>query len=379
MVAGGSSSASGRPSQTELILTLVNAVDAADMALLPGIFRVLEMDFAVSPKQLGSMVLVQNVLKSAATIFWGFVADRLSRKQLLARACLVWGALTLAIAICTSFTTLAALRVLSVAVLAVMMPLSQGMLSDMIAPARRGSAFGRLGFWSNLGAMAGGALSTALSSVIILGAFRGWRLSFGVVGGCSLLLVPVISARVVEPPRPGRPGSTEAVGLGAGQSLGVVATLRVIFSKPTFALLVLQGLFGEMPWVAFGTFSTLFLQYAGLSDSEVAFLFVLRSVGGAAGTLFGGWFGDYMHARYPDHGRVFVAQMTVFLGIPAMVTVLHAIPQDASSFWLYAVALFAFGFVAVWTPPATNRPILCEICVPELRASILGTWVGKPP
>ena len=31
-------------------------------------------------------------------------------------------------------------RVLSVAVLAVMMPLSQGMLSDMIAPARRGSA-----------------------------------------------------------------------------------------------------------------------------------------------------------------------------------------------------------------------------------------------
>ena len=86
-----------------------------------------------------------------------------------------------------------------------------------------------------------------------------------------------------------------------------------------------------------------------------------------------------MHARYPDHGRVFVAQMTVFLGIPAMVTVLHAIPQDASSFWLYAVALFAFGFVAVWTPPATNRPILCEICAPELRASILGTWVGKAP
>ena len=52
----------------------------------------------------------------------------------------------------------------------------------------------------------------------------------------------------------------------------------------------------------------------------------------------------------------------------------------AASVWLaYAVALFAFGFVAVWTPPATNRPILCEICAPELRASILGTWVGKAP
>jgi hypothetical protein len=70
----------------------------------------------------------------------------------------------------------------------------------------------------------------------------------------------------------------------------VADSLRVILSKPTFMLLVLQGesgqhrpvgahpglpaihvwpplsdagIFGEMPWVAFGTFSTLFFQYAG--------------------------------------------------------------------------------------------------------------------
>ena len=54
-----------------------------------------------------------------------------------------------------------------------------------------------------------------------------------------------------------------------------------------------------------------------------------------------------------------------------MIVVLSVIPRDPASFYLYAVALFTFGFVAVWTPPATNRPILCEICEPELRASIL--------
>lgn len=40
-----------------------------------------------------------------------------------------------------------------------------------------------------------------------------------------------------------------------------------------------------MPWVAFGTFSTLFLQYAGLSDAQVAALFVIRSIGGALGAI----------------------------------------------------------------------------------------------
>lgn len=357
---------------TELVLTLCSAVDAADMALLPGIFRVLEMDYFVSPKQLGTMVFWQNCLKSLATIAWGFVADRRDRKEVLSHACLSWGLLTLGVALCSSFTVLAGLRIVSVSVLAVMMPLSQGLLSDLVAPSHRGAAFGRLGFWSNIGGMVGGALSTTLATTIVLGSFRGWRVAFALVGGCSLLLVPLVERQVLDPRHAGLFRTDGA----SPSQLPVVAALRVIMSKPTFCLLVLQGLFGEMPWVAFSTFSNLFLQYAGLSDSEVAALFVVRSIGGALGTLFGGWLGDSMHKRFPNHGRVMVAQATVLLGIPAMFIVLELIPPQPESFYQYAVSLFGFGFVAVWTPPATNRPVLCEICAPELRASILGTWVG---
>lgn len=53
--------------------------------------------------------------------------------------------------------------------LAIMMPLSQGMLSDLIEPERRGIAFGRLGFWSNIGGMLGGSISTAISAMMVLG------------------------------------------------------------------------------------------------------------------------------------------------------------------------------------------------------------------
>lgn len=197
----------------------------------------------VTPKQVGAMVFWQNCFKSLAMIAWGFVADRRNRKELLSRACLAWGALTFGVALCQSFTMLAALRIVSVSVLAIMMPLSQGMLSDLVAPARRGAAFGRLGFWSNVGGMFGGGLSTVLSSVVILGMFRGWRLAFALVGACSLMLVPVIEQHVTEPPRAGR-GSLLGPGAGnrrgAGTALSVVDTFRVILSKPTFCLLVLQ-------------------------------------------------------------------------------------------------------------------------------------------
>jgi MFS family permease len=83
------------------------------------------MDFLVTPKQIAAMVFWQNSLKSISMVAWGFVADRQSRKMLLSRSCLVWGALTLLVAISSGFTQLSVLRVASVVALAIMMPLSQ--------------------------------------------------------------------------------------------------------------------------------------------------------------------------------------------------------------------------------------------------------------
>ena len=65
------------------------------------------------------------------------------------------------------------------------MPLSQSMISDLVPPAKRGAAFGRLAMMGNAGGLLGGLMSTSLSEAVLLpelwGGFRGWRVSFVLV------------------------------------------------------------------------------------------------------------------------------------------------------------------------------------------------------
>ena len=80
-------------------------------------------------------------------------------------------------------------------------------------------------------------------------------------------------------------------------------------------LLVAQGVFGNMPWVALSSFGVLWLQYVGLSNAEVAAVFFFRGLAGGLGACFGGWLSDRLAACWPAnrgfHARIAVAQLSV--------------------------------------------------------------------
>ena len=400
---------------TKWVVFLTNSIDAADAALLPGIFRALEMDFGLSPKLMSVIGFSTFFFQSLFMPVWGILADRAhSRKSMLMYGCIAWGLLTLMVASSKSFGVLVALRTLNALALAMMSPLSQSVLADVVPTAERGRAFGALGFAGSMGGMVGGVLSTGLATATIWGV-RGWRVAFVVVAVACLVTAVPVNKFMSEPPRGqmeqrereaaaaaarGGGGGGGSAG-GGGSLLGraaaglrhVVATIdapsppkpkpakkytaweatRVIFSTRTFLLLILQGTWGNMPWVALTNFSPLFFSYCGFSDAAVASLWVSKKAGGALGTLFSGWFGDRMHAWSPDHGRVMVAQATVALGLPAIWVVLQELPRKAESYWLFFAALFVFNFVSCWTPAATNRPVQTEIVDPAIRATIM-SW-----
>jgi MFS family permease len=392
----------GRYGSTMALLLIANAVDAADLSLLPGLFRALEQDFGVGPKGLASLVLSQSTLKGLAYPAWGVLSDRYPRKPALWGACVAWGLAAAALVFCTSFELLAACLGAGGVALACLMPVSQSMMSDIIPAHKRGTAFGQMQLAGNVGSLLGGALSTVTSELMVFGIWRGWRLCFMIVAVISLALAPAICVFLKEPARGGviddciADVATDDHADGVSFSgengpltepmpthrrrrrhhLGLCDQVRLIFSRRTFLLLVGQGVVGNMPWVAFDSFGVLWLQYLGFENSVVAQLMIARRLGGAGGALFGGWLSDKLFGLYGDGARIACAQFSVLSGMPMIYVTLMLLPRTPNEYWLYCASLLLFGFGASWCTPACNRPIITEIVQPEIRGSIIGFWIG---
>jgi MFS family permease len=190
---------------TEPVMLLANAVDSADLSLLPGIFRVLEVDYGASPTQLSGLVLSQAALKGLAYPVWGYLADRRPRKPLLATAAAAWAAAALLVATASSVAAMAALLGAGGVALACLMPLSQSILSDLFPPERRGAAFGRM-FAAGDSAPARAARRRAILRPHKRGAVADARGAAPQLAGCWARRCP----------RPSRPSCSSEVGSAAG-------------------------------------------------------------------------------------------------------------------------------------------------------------------
>lgn len=78
---------------------------------------------------------------------------------------------------------------------------------------------------------------------------------------------------------------------------------------------VMQGVVGSIPWTAL-VFLTLYLQLIGMSDLHAGMLMSMSLGAYGVGNLIGGWVGDAAASRFPDHGRIAVAQFAEFIRIP---------------------------------------------------------------
>jgi len=166
-----------------------------------------------------------------------------------------------------------------------------------------------------------------------------------------------------EPAQPLAPRSTP-------RATDVRIVLAAVWHNRTLQLITLQGLFGNIPWQAFG-FLTLWLQYRGESDALAATIANAFRVGTAIGAWAGGALSDACHGRDAAHGRVYLVQAADSLRLP-MVYILFRGGDGADSYNAVraVVALVAIGLFA---PAAgvSNRAILAEATPASARASTL--------
>ena len=378
-----SSSATAQNKRTLFAQWAIAAIDGADGKTLTALFGALENTFGFGPAELGSLVFGQSIALALSAPIWALLADTSrNRVQLLSFGCALWGIWTALMAGATGFYSMLFLRILTGAALSSLTPISQSIVADIVEPASRGRHFGYIGGFSSMGSVVGGVLATSFGGLYFFGhSIAGWRL---VLIGMALssLLLAFFAPSLATDPR----SSSSSVEVGPtvatareGASLAL-SKAKKAFAIPTFLLIVLQGLFGLVPWNAM-SFYTLWLQLIGLSDAASGAIVGCQAFGVCFGNVIGGILGDYAASRSPDTGRIRVAQTSVLLGTFLQPIILFVVPWhadytlvwDAGYTLLFALLFFLQGLVCSWCLAGTNRPIFSELVPSANRASLL-SW-----
>lgn len=275
------------------VLIFVYLLNFLDRQLLSILAKPIQDDLGVSDAQLGLLGgLYFAIFYCVLGVPVAWLADRSNRVRVLAFACALWSAATIACGLSTSYAQLAAARMAVGIGEAGGVPPSYSILSDYFPPDKRGMALGLF----NLGPPIGSALGVAFGAS--LAAAYDWRLAFALLGGVGLAAALVVLLVVREPQR----GATDPIAVTSGEMPSFGATLAMFFRRPILRLAALAA--GATQFITYATlnFTTLFLmREKGMTLDQIALWYaLLLGVVVSGGTYLSGRLTDRFAARAPQ-------------------------------------------------------------------------------
>ena len=267
------------------MLCFIYVLNFLDRQLLAILAKPIQDTLHVSDSQLGLIGgLYFAMFYCFIAIPVGWLADNTNRVKLLAFACALWSAATVACGLARTYPQLAIARMTVGVGEAGGVPPSYAIISDCFPPGRRGTALGIY----NLGPPIGTALGIAFGASIA--AAYNWRYAFIVLGTIGVITSLIFVLTVREPvrgaldPKVARPASA-----------GFRDTLTMFFTRPELLLAALGS--GATQFITYGlsNFTTLFLmREKGMHFSDVALWYALVVAIGMGG-------GIYVSGRMVDH------------------------------------------------------------------------------
>jgi MFS family permease len=292
----------------------------------------------------------------------GYLADRFSRRHVIAGSLLVWSAVTWATGHVTGYDELLVTRALMGVSEAFYIPAALALIADVHPGTTRSRATGLHQVGIYLGVIAGG-----FGGYVADHPGLGWRWAFdacGLVGiayaaPLFLLLRRFVPGAAVAAGGGERPASTSPIGalrelLGNGSFLLLVA----YFTLPALAAWIVRDWMPAILKAEFGIGQ-------GLAGVSATLYWQVAAIAGAVG---GGWLADRWMRRDP-RGRLFTSALSMALLVPAMFGVGYA--PGTGQLWVAIVFLIVFG-LGWGIFDGNNMPILCQIVRPSLRATGYG-------
>ncbi|HVK84165.1 MAG TPA: MFS transporter [Kofleriaceae bacterium] len=294
------------------ILVLVYTLNFLDRQILGILAAPIKKELSLTDSELGLMAgLAFAVLYSTLALPIAWLADRSSRRRIMAWALGLWSLFTAVCGFAQGFGHLFLARIgVGVGEAGGVAP-AYSMVSDYFPKHQRARALSiySLGIpiGSGCGILFGGLIAANID----------WRWAFFIVGTAGVVLAPVFRATIKDPPRGGF-GTSEAAAKAKAPSFSEVR--RTITSKRSFWLMALGAASSSVCGYGLAFWLPSFFQRSmGLSLVETAWYYgAITFFGGCLGIMGGGILADRMGARskaaYPRIPAVaFLIAMPCFL------------------------------------------------------------------
>ena len=292
------------------LLTLGYVFNFVDRQVMTILIEPIKMEFGASDTQMGLLSgLAFALFYATLGIPVARLADRWSRRNVLAISMTTWSAVTALCATATGFWHLLLLRIGVGIGEAGGTPPSQSLLADYFPPEKRAFAQGILATAPNIGILVG-----LFGGALIAEAY-GWRSVFLVFGIPGILLAILIQLTIKEPLKVTASASEDGAGL--------FSTLGNIFRLPSFAHIMVGVGFTGIAGYGLGVWSPSFLvrvHNMSLVDAGL-YLGLIGVFGGGLGTISSGLLVDRL-ARRDKRWQLWLPAIGIFLALPTQLAFL---------------------------------------------------------
>ena len=289
-----------------LLLTALNLLNYIDRNVLFAVQPLVQKEFHITKTQVGYLTSAFLLCYMVTAPFTGPLADRYSRKRIIALGAAFWSGLTLLTAFTNTYSELLIRHTLVGVGEAVFSTIAPTFVADLFPEEKRGRILGIFYLAIPVGSAAGYLLGGHLAPL------HGWRFPFYIAAAPGFLLA-LAMLFVPEPER----GQFDAP-LPPSRD-----TIAGLFSNPAFwtanlgMAMMTFSLGGLQVWMP-----SFLSQERGYSLESANFIFgIIIVVDGVFASLIGGWLGDRLLPRMKS-SYYFVSAVSMGLGVPAMVLAL---------------------------------------------------------
>jgi len=295
------------PRAALVLLTALNLLNYIDRSVLNAVQPLIQNEFHVSDAQIGRLTTVFLIFYTLAAPLMGPLADRYSRRLIIALGAFAWSGATLLTAVTHSYDALLVRHTLVGVGEASFVTISPTVVADLFPESMRGRV---LGFFY-LAIPVGFALGYPIGGYF--GTHYGWRAPF-LLAGIPGFVLGALVLFMAEPERGQFDSLEETPERGSVRGLvhnPAFLTATLGMAMMTFA----QG--GLLVWMP--TFLSRMRGYSLLQANNTFGLII--AIDGTVASLAGGWLGDRL-LRRTRSAYYLVSAASMGLGIPVMMVAL---------------------------------------------------------